>query len=143
VDIHPEAAAILCNFIGNRKSGFLSQTSNGTMFAPSCIARDSFDPILQEIDRAQAGTRFNIFRPFREALLRRSDARQLIIDSGWATQTPVWEINMASDWWRMSNSGKSKSRESALVSNSLRRYLGYVGYKSLKAPSQRNEYPIK
>jgi len=80
VDIHPDAAVILRNFIGDRKSGFLFQTSNGTMFAPGCIARDSLDPILQEMGRAQMGTRFNIFRRFREAVLQRSDARHLLID---------------------------------------------------------------
>ena len=80
VDVHPDAAAILCNFIGNRKSGLLFETSNGTMFAPGCIARDSLDPLLQEMGRAQAGTRFNIFRRFREAVLQRSDTRQLLID---------------------------------------------------------------
>jgi hypothetical protein len=80
VDIHPDAAAILRNFIGDRKSGFPFQTVNGTMFAPGCIARDSLDPILHEMGRAQAETRFNIFRRFREVVLQRSDARQLLID---------------------------------------------------------------
>lgn len=56
VDIHPDAAAILRNFIGNRKSGFLFQTANGTMFDPGCIARDSLDPILKEMGRDEAGT---------------------------------------------------------------------------------------
>jgi hypothetical protein len=44
VDIHPDAASILCKFIGNCKSGFLFHTSNGTMFDPGKISRDSLAP---------------------------------------------------------------------------------------------------
>ena len=80
VDIHPDAAAILRNFIGSRKSGFLFRTANGMMFDPRNIARDSLDPILKEMGRDEAGTRFNIFRRFREAVLQRSDVRQILID---------------------------------------------------------------
>src|SRR5258707_8557368 len=80
VDIHPDAAAILRNFIGNRKSGFLFQSANGTMFDPRIIARDSLEDILQEMGRGEAGTLFNVFRRFREVVLQRSDARQIQID---------------------------------------------------------------
>jgi len=80
VDLHPDAAIILRNFIGNRKSGFLFQTANGTMFDPGNIARDSLDPILEEMGRDKPGTRFNIFRRFREAILQHSDVRQILID---------------------------------------------------------------
>jgi integrase len=80
VDIHPDAAAILRNFIGNRKSGFLFQSANGTMFDPRNIARDSLEDILQEMGRGEAGTLFNVFRRFREVVLQRSDARQILID---------------------------------------------------------------
>jgi len=61
VDIHLNAAAILRNSIGDRRSGFLFHTANGTMFDPGNIARDSLDPILQKMGRDDAGTRFNIF----------------------------------------------------------------------------------
>jgi hypothetical protein len=50
------------------------------MFDPGNIARDSLDPILEEMGRDKAGTRFNIFRRFREAVLQRSDLRQILID---------------------------------------------------------------
>ncbi len=80
VDMHPEDAAILRNYIGDRKSGFLFQTANGTMFDPNNINRDSLDHILKEMGRDEAGTRFYIFRRFREAVLQRSEARQLLID---------------------------------------------------------------
>lgn len=80
VDIHPDAAAILRNFVGDRRSGFLFHTANGTMFDPGNIARDSLDPILKRMGRDEAGARFNIFRRFREAVLQRSDTRQILID---------------------------------------------------------------
>src|SRR6516165_8313862 len=50
------------------------------MLAPGNVARDSLRPILEKMGRAQAGTRFNIFRRFREAALQRSDVRQILID---------------------------------------------------------------
>jgi integrase len=80
IDLHPEAARILRNFIGSRKSGFLFQTANGTMLDPGNIDRDSLSPILEEMGRDEAGTRFNVFRRFREAVLQRSETRQILID---------------------------------------------------------------
>jgi integrase len=79
-DLHPDAARILRNFIGTRKSGFLFQTANRTMLDPGNIARDSLSPILKEMGRNETGTRFNVFRRFREAVLQRSEARQILID---------------------------------------------------------------
>jgi hypothetical protein len=38
------------------------------------------EAVLDEMGRAQAGTRFNVFRRFREAVLQRSEARQILID---------------------------------------------------------------
>ena len=80
VDLHPDAAAILRTFLGDRKSGFLFQTVKGAMFDPRNIARDSLDPILEEMGRDREGTCFNVFRRFREAVLQRSDARSILID---------------------------------------------------------------
>jgi integrase len=80
IDLHPDAARILRNFIGSRKSGFLFQTANGTMLDPGNIDRDSLSPILKEMGRNETGTRFNVFRRFREAVLQRSEARQILID---------------------------------------------------------------
>ncbi len=80
IDLHPDAARILRDFIGSRKSGFLFQTANGTMLDPGNIDRDSLNPILEEMGRNEAGTRFNVFRRFREAVLQRSEARQILID---------------------------------------------------------------
>ncbi len=80
VDVHPDAAAILRNFVDRRRSGFLFRTANGSMLDPGNVARDSLRPILEQMGRAQVGTRFNIFRRFREAVLQRSEARQILID---------------------------------------------------------------
>lgn len=80
VDIHPDAAEILRNFIGSRKTGFLFQTANGKMFDPNNIKRDSLSSILKKMSRAEAGTRFNVFRRLREAVLQRSEVRQILID---------------------------------------------------------------
>jgi len=80
VDIHPDAGAILRNFLGSRKNGYLFRSTTGSMLGPGNVARDSLRPILRQMGRAQAGTRFNIFRRFREAVLQRSDVRQILID---------------------------------------------------------------
>src|SRR5882724_4355070 len=50
------------------------------MFDPRNIARNSLADILQEMCRGEAGTLFNVFRRFREVVLQRSDARQILID---------------------------------------------------------------
>jgi integrase len=80
VDLHPDAALILRNFIGDRKCGFLFQSVNGTMLDPRSIGRNNLDLILKQMGRDQAGTLFNIFRRFREAVLQRSEVRQILID---------------------------------------------------------------
>jgi integrase len=80
VDVHPDAALILRNFIGDRKCGFLFQSANGTMLDPRSIGRNNRDLILKQMGRDQAGTQFNVFRRFREAVLQRSEARQILID---------------------------------------------------------------
>ena len=47
---------------------------------PRSIARANLEPIFEAMGRGEAGTMFNVFRRFREAVLQRSDARQLLID---------------------------------------------------------------
>lgn len=54
IDLHPDAAQILRNFIGNRTSGFLFQTANGTMLDPGNIDRDSLSPVLKTMGRDEA-----------------------------------------------------------------------------------------
>jgi integrase len=79
-NMHPDAAAILRNFIGDRKCGFLFQSANGTLLDPRSIGRNNLDLILKQRGRDQVGTLFNVFRRFREAVLQRSEVRQILID---------------------------------------------------------------
>ena len=84
----PSPALILRNFIGDRMCGFLFQSfslsvfqsANGTTLDPRSIGRDNLDVILKQMGRDQAGTLFNVFRRFREAVLQRSEVRQILID---------------------------------------------------------------
>jgi integrase len=97
VDIHPDAALILRNFIGDRKCGFLFQSANGTMLDPRSIGRNNLDLILKQMGRDQAGTQFNVFQRLREAVLQRSEARQILIDYWMGHSTQAWETVMASN----------------------------------------------
>jgi hypothetical protein len=58
------------------------------MLDPGNIDRDSLSPILQEMWRDQAGTRFNKFRRFRKAALQRSETRQILIDNWMGRSNP-------------------------------------------------------
>jgi integrase len=80
VDLHPDAAAAMRRFIGDRRSGFLFRTATGSMLDPGNVARDNLRPILKKMGKDQLGARFNMFPRFREAALQRSDARQILID---------------------------------------------------------------
>ena len=78
IDLHSSLAKMLDDFIGDRKSGFLIQTENGTMLSPENFFRDGMEPVLKKMGRT--GVRFHAFRRFREAVLQKSEARQLLID---------------------------------------------------------------
>jgi len=78
IDLAPALAALIKTYIGDRKPGFLFQTSSGLPMSQRNIARDSLHPILKKIGRESAG--FHTFRRFRESILQKSDARTLLID---------------------------------------------------------------
>lgn len=78
IDLAPALAALMMDFIGNRKSGFLFESANGLPLSPRNITRDSLHPILKKMGRESAG--FHPFRRFRESILQRSEARTLLID---------------------------------------------------------------
>jgi len=78
IDLHSSLAKMLDDFIGERKSGFLIQTENGTMLSPENFFRDGLESVLKKMGRT--GVRFHAFRRFREATLQKSEARQLLID---------------------------------------------------------------
>jgi integrase len=63
VDLHPTVAAMLRDFLGDRKQGFLFQTRTGTPFLQSNFLRSSLYPILKELGIEKQG--FHGFRRFR------------------------------------------------------------------------------
>ena len=78
IDLPPDLAALVNEYIGTRKNGFLFETTGGLPMSPRNITRDSLHPILKEIGRQSAG--FHTFRRFREPILQMSEARTLLID---------------------------------------------------------------
>jgi integrase len=78
IDLHPALARMLCDYIGDRESGFLIQTENGTMLSPGNFFRDGFRMLFKKM--GLTGARFHAFRRFREATLQKSEARQLLVD---------------------------------------------------------------
>jgi hypothetical protein len=78
VDVHPLVARMLREYIGNRNSGFLLETETGNMLWPSTLYRDGLKTILKGMSRSKV--RFHAFRRFRQAVLERSEVRQLLID---------------------------------------------------------------
>jgi integrase len=78
VDVHPLVAKMLREYIGNRKSGFLLETGTGNMLWPGTLYRDGLKTILKDMGRGKV--RFHAFRRFRQAVLEKSEVRQLLID---------------------------------------------------------------
>ncbi len=70
VDLHPTVAAMLRDFIGDRKQGFLFRTRTGTPFLQSNFLRSSLYPILEELGIEKQG--FHGFRRFRVTHLESS-----------------------------------------------------------------------
>jgi integrase len=70
VDLHPTVAAMLRDFIGDRKQGFLFRTRTGTPFLQSNFLRSSLYPILEELEIEKQG--FHGFRRFRVTHLESS-----------------------------------------------------------------------
>jgi integrase len=69
VDLSPDAAQVLADFIGERKTGFIFHSSNGGVMAQSNVLRRSLHPILEAMGREKAG--FHCFRRFRVTHLRK------------------------------------------------------------------------
>jgi integrase len=78
VDLHPLVAKMLREYVGNRKSGFLFETETGKMLWPGTLHRDGLKTILKGMGRCKV--RFHAFRRFRQAVLEKSEVRQLLID---------------------------------------------------------------
>jgi hypothetical protein len=67
-NLHPDAAAILRNFIRDRKCGFLFQSANGTLLDPGRSAGTVSASLLKQMGRDPAGTLFHVFRVVAVAL---------------------------------------------------------------------------
>jgi integrase len=78
VDLHPLVAKMLREYIGNRKTGFLLETDSGNMLWPGTLYRDGLKTILKDMGRGKV--RFHAFRRFKQAMLEKSEVRQLLID---------------------------------------------------------------
>ena len=78
VDVPKELAALLSEFVGDRKEGFLLRSASGKPLSARNIVRDNLHPALLALKQPRAG--FHCFRRFRESVLQMSDARNLLVD---------------------------------------------------------------
>ena len=67
---------MLRDFVGERRSGLLFQTSSGAQLLQSNSLRDSLHPILDQMAHERGG--FNIFRRFRLTHLEKSDCPEAL-----------------------------------------------------------------
>ncbi len=75
VDLHPDVAAQLKQFVGDRQRGFLFSTKNGKPLASSCVSRRHLHPALKQMEYVNPYTRNHkagdhAFRRFRNTYLR-------------------------------------------------------------------------
>ncbi len=70
IDLHPDVADLLRQFIGNRSSGFIFQTSNGKPLSQTNLLKREFHPILAKLEISTRG--FHSYRRFRNTHLRNS-----------------------------------------------------------------------
>jgi integrase len=75
VDLHPAIAALLKEFVGDRKSGFLFCTRKGKPLSPTNIIRRHLHPALKELNYVNPFTGTHkagnhAFRRFRNTYLR-------------------------------------------------------------------------
>ncbi|MGA8010941.1 MAG: tyrosine-type recombinase/integrase [Candidatus Acidiferrales bacterium] len=77
VDLYPDVAALLKQFIGNRSSGFIFQTSGGTPVTQGNLLKREFHPVLATLGISKRG--FHCFRRFRNTYLRKAGAPDSLI----------------------------------------------------------------
>lgn len=68
VDLHPDVAKMLSDFIGDHNGGFMFHTSTGKPLGQSNILRRSLHPVLETLGIKSCG--FHAFRRFRNTYLR-------------------------------------------------------------------------
>jgi integrase len=77
IDLHPDIAAMLKGFIGNRTSGFLFCSKNGFPLLQSNVLRLSLHQLLQKLGQPKSGA--HAFRRFRTTWLRKQHAPEDLI----------------------------------------------------------------
>jgi len=85
VDLHPNLAAALKMFIGDRKSGFLFTSQSGKPMCQRNVLGRSLHPILKAIGHEPAG--FHAFRRFRNTWLRKNRVHDDLIQF-WLGHSP-------------------------------------------------------
>jgi integrase len=68
VDLHPDVAKLLSDFIAEREIGYIFCTSTGKPLGQSNILRRNLHPVLKKLGITQCG--FHAFRRFRNTYLR-------------------------------------------------------------------------
>lgn len=102
IDVHPEVARLLREFIGSRKKGLLFGSRNGTPLNRSNIRNRILYPILEAMGVDKGGP--HVFRRFRATWLRKQktpeDLIRLWLGHGRATVTDLY-VNIDNDKaWR-------------------------------------------
>jgi integrase len=77
VDLHSTVVAVLRDFIGDRKEGFIFRTRTGTPLLQSNFLRSSLYPILEELGIEKQG--FHGFRRFRVTHLESSSVPPALV----------------------------------------------------------------
>jgi integrase len=77
IDLHPTVAAMLKDFVGERKSGLLFATRTGRQLSQQNILRRSLHPILANLQQAKTGC--HAFRRFRITWLRKNSVPEDLI----------------------------------------------------------------
>jgi integrase len=70
VDLCPDVAALLRTFLGDRRKGFLFQTTSGKPVTQTNLLRRELHPLLDTLGISRCG--FHAFRRFRNTFLRQS-----------------------------------------------------------------------
>jgi integrase len=70
IDLHPDVADLLRQFIGNRTAGFVFQSNSGKPLNQTNLLKRELHPILATLEISKRG--FHCFRRFRNTHLRNS-----------------------------------------------------------------------
>jgi integrase len=120
VELHSSVAAMLRNFIGDRKEGFIFAHRNGSSLRQSNFVRGFLHPALKKQGIEKQG--FHGFRCFRVAHLESNNVRQALIDywTGHAKKSDGKEVQKTMNsfirrWRRKRSSVKKRRSELASV----------------------------